>query len=161
MKTHIKPLSPLDYRSVREMFQVFNGKDLDYSDLSHYWRIRSRPHSIGIFNSDGDILGFAIVAKRYNNPRNLYLAFIAVDKAFRGYELGSKLLDAIVAERHAAKGAVHLVALHGNPRLIAWYSSHGFQKSAPYMNFHSCGTRAMAAQLTGKVPASSSETARA
>jgi ribosomal protein S18 acetylase RimI-like enzyme len=140
MRTYIRPLGPLHYRSIKDIFTVFHKNDLKDKDLSYYWRHRSREASVGIFNGAGDLLGFALLMNKAETPGNMYLSFIAVHPAFKGLDLGSKLLKSIMAKRLAVNGSVHLVPL-SFPKLRKWYYDHGFNFSRNCMNFHSHRTR--------------------
>ena len=142
MRTYIRRLTPLHYRSIKDIFEVFYREGLCNMDLSYYWRYRDRRTSIGTFNADGDLLGFALLMDKATTPNNLYLSFIATHSRFSDYGLGSKMMQWIVAGRRNEKGAVHLISLD-SPRLQAWYMKHGFRSTYDryYMNLHSYGTR--------------------
>ena len=140
MRTHIKQLGPLHYRSMKDIFAVFYKSGMKDQDLSYYWRHRSREASVGIFSSAGDLLGFALLMNKADTPGNMYLSYIAVHPDFKGFDLGSKLLKSILVKRLAINGSIHLVPL-SFPKLRKWYYDHGFNFSTDCMNFHSYRTR--------------------
>jgi len=141
MRTYIRALTPLHYKSVKDIFTVFYKYGMKDDNLSYYWRHRSRNASLGIFNASGDLLGFALLINKAATPGNMYLSHIAVHPDFKGFDLGSKLLTRILERRIAVRGSVHLVPLESN-KLRLWYAAHGFRfTTEDYMNFHSYGTR--------------------
>lgn len=141
MRTSIRPLTPLHYKSVKDMFAVFYKSGQKIEHLAYTWRHRNRAESMGIFNASGDLLGFALLKDREKVPGNLYLAYMAVHPAFKGFDLGSKLLKAILRKQQEINGSVHLIPLYAE-KLQAWYVNHGFTFTTDiYMNFHSHRTR--------------------
>ena len=141
MRTYIRRLSPLHYKSIKDIFAVFYKNGIKDVTLSYYWRHRSRDASIGIFNETGDLLGFALLMNKAATPGNMYLSYIAVHEDFKGHDLGSKLLLRVLQQRLEVRGSVHLVPL-SSKKLRLWYVAHGFRfTTEDYMNFHSYGTR--------------------
>jgi GNAT superfamily N-acetyltransferase len=142
MKYTIKPLLTHNYRSVKEIFMdVFIPVGLTIRDLTYSWKNRSHSHSLGIFTSQDDLIGFTIVYARANNPVNKYLSYIAIYKSYAGEQLGSLLLRYTVKNVLKDGCSVHLYPLN-YPRLINWYRSHGFHMVANgYLNIHRHFTR--------------------
>jgi len=137
---YFRQLRQSDYRSMRDIFHdAFDVSGLPIADFGHSWRIRSRPHSVGLFTGAGDLVGFAIVSIHPQNWGNRYLDYIAVHSSFRGGGTGSSILQRVLGECRAARVGIHLFPLR---RARAWYRSHGFEfTTAEYMNYHPYGTR--------------------
>jgi len=142
----LRPLCAQDYRSVKDIFEnAFDTHLKPITDLGISWKYRSKPHSLGVFRS-GDLLGFAIVSFHTKNGINRYVDYLAVHSSFRGHDIGSMLLKAIISECHAGHTSVHLYPLPF-PKLVAWYKSHGFYDTyGGYLNLHSYDTRSALAR---------------
>ena len=142
MPVAIRNLGTEDYKSVRDIFHdAFDSHNLTVKDLGVSWRNRSAPDSYGIYSSEGDLLGFAIVSFHKKNGTNRYLDYLAVHSSFRGQDLGSKLLTHIIDICRENKTSIHLYPVKSE-RIKAWYESHGFRDSnGVYMNLHFYDTR--------------------
>jgi ribosomal protein S18 acetylase RimI-like enzyme len=142
MQTVIRNLTVQDYKSAKDIFHdAFDCHDLPVKDFGDSWRDRSVPDSYGMFSTDGDLLGIAIVSFHKKNGTNRYLDYLAVHSAFRGKDLGSQLLRYIIDICKEAGTGIHLYPV-ANPRIKAWYKSHGFREtSGGYMNQHFYPTR--------------------
>jgi ribosomal protein S18 acetylase RimI-like enzyme len=142
MQTVIRPLSTSDYESVKDIF--YNTfKEPEYADKNceDSWRDRSVPDSLGIFSTKGALLGFAIVSFHTRNGPNRYLDYLAVHSAYRGQDLGSKLLGHILKICEDLGTSIHLYPVKSE-RVRAWYRSQGFRDTAGgYMNLHFYNTR--------------------
>jgi ribosomal protein S18 acetylase RimI-like enzyme len=154
MDTVIQPLQTKDYRSAKDIFHdAFDCHDLPVKDFGDSWRARSIPDSYGIFSTDGDLIGIAIVSFHKKNGTNRYLDYLAVHSAFRGRDLGSKLLCYLIDICKDQGTGIHLFPVE-NPRVKAWYKSHGFRETANgYYNQHFYMTRS---SIIGKVQEESS-----
>ena len=141
MQTVVQPLTTNDYESVKDIFyDSFKGSEYADKNCEESWRDRSVPDSLGIF-SEGVLLGFAIVSFQKRNGPNRYLDYLAVHSAFRGQDLGSKLLKHILQICRNLRQSIHLYPVD-NDRIKAWYRSHGFYDTASgYMNQHFYETR--------------------
>lgn len=142
MQTVIRQLTLNDYKSVKDIFyEAFKGPDYADKNCEESWRDRSVPDSLGIFSTKGALLGFAIVSFHKRNGTNRYLDYLAVHSAFRGQNLGSKLLEHIVAICRELRQSIHLYPVDSDS-IKAWYRSHGFRETAGgYMNQHFYHTR--------------------
>jgi len=143
METVIRNLKVQDYKSAKDIFHdAFDCHDLPLKEFGDSWRARSVPDSYGIFSTDGDLLGIAIVSFHKKNGTNRYLDYLAVHSSFRGQDLGSKLLTYIIEKCRQEKSARHLYPIDSE-RIKAWYKSFGFQPTGGgYMNLHFYDTRA-------------------
>jgi GNAT superfamily N-acetyltransferase len=142
MQTVIRPLTTNDYREVKNIFYD-TFKEPEYADKNceESWRDRSVPDSLGIFSTKGALLGFAIVSFHKRNGTNRYLDYLAVHSAFRGQDLGSKLLGHIIDICKNLRQGIHLYPV-ASERVKAWYRSKGFREtSGGYMNQHFYETR--------------------
>jgi ribosomal protein S18 acetylase RimI-like enzyme len=142
MQTVIRPLTSHDYKSVKDIFyEAFKGPDYADKNCEDSWRDRSVPDSLGIFSTKGLLLGFAIVSFQKRNGPNRYLDYLAVNSAFRGQDLGSKLLGHILQICRDLRQGIHLYPVD-NERVKAWYRRQGFRETAGgYMNQHFYETR--------------------
>lgn len=142
LETVVRQLTLADYKSIKDIFHdAFDCHACSEKDCGDSWRQRSAPDSYGIFSSEGDLLGFAIVSFHKKNGTNRYLDYLAVHSAFRGQDLGSKLLGYILDRCRELRQAIHLYPVN-NERIKAWYRSHGFRDTAGgYMNQHFYPTR--------------------
>jgi len=142
MQTVIRPLSNRDYDSVTTIFyDAFKEPEYADKNCEDSWRDRSVPDSYGIFSTKGALLGFAIVSFHKRNGPNRYLDYLAVHSAFRGQDLGSKLLGHILKICEHLGQSIHLYPVKSE-RIRAWYRSQGFRETAGgYMNRHFYRTR--------------------
>lgn len=143
MKYTIKPLTSLHVKSVRDIFnEVFHMEE--WKELPWIWRVRSNVESIGVFNSTGDLLGFALILA-YTRK----LKYIGIHPLYQKYGLGSMLLKHILKTCHKIDKSLSLIP--ANDIVKAWYSRYGFQISSyfrtidnkwwPAMNYHTKNTR--------------------
>jgi GNAT superfamily N-acetyltransferase len=146
MQTVIRQLAPHDYNAVTKIFyDAFEGADYADKNCEESWRDRSVPDSYGIFSEDL-LLGFAIVSFHKKNGTNRYLDYLAVHSAYRGQDLGSKLLTHIIQICRELGHGMHLYPVKSE-RVRAWYRSKGFRDSTGgYMNLHFYETRSKALQ---------------
>jgi GNAT superfamily N-acetyltransferase len=142
MKYKIKQLLTHNYRSVKEVFtDVFIPVGFTIAQLTYSWKNRSHSDSFGIFTSQGDLIGFALVYEVACNPVNKYLSYIAVYKSYAGEKLGSRLLTHTVKKVLKHGYSLHLYPLQ-HAKLINWYRLHGFHAVANgYLNIHRHFTR--------------------
>ena len=146
---NIRPLNCLDVKSAADIFrETFHFEE--HKEFSPIWRDRSREESVGVFNDDGDLLGFILI---FENQR--CLKYIAVHPLFQKFGLGSMLL------KHALKSCFlkgeTLNLIPANDTVQAWYERQGFTVSSsfkasdgkvwPIMNFHLYWTRRHAKNL--------------
>jgi ribosomal protein S18 acetylase RimI-like enzyme len=80
MKGRIRPLTPQDYKSVKDIFEATFKIKMPNST----WRYRNRQRSLGIFSNAGDLLGFILMSGKS------YISRIAVHPLFQSLGLGSK-----------------------------------------------------------------------
>jgi len=142
MQTVIRPLTEKDYTSVKDIFYD-TFKEPEYADKNceESWRDRSVPDSLGIFSTKDALLGFAIVSFHKRNGPNRYLDYLAVHSAYRGQDLGSKLLGHILQICRELRQGIHLYPV-ASERVKAWYRSQGFRETTGgYMNQHFYPTR--------------------
>jgi len=143
MAPHIKQLRVDHYKSIKDIFEEsFYERGMTSADLAYYWRNRSRGRSLGIFNKEGDLLGFALVQSKAATPGNMYLSYLAVHSSCRGTQLGSQLLSRIVLDSVRQGTCLHLCSLTDR-KLRLWYSQHGLwvSKGTTYFNLHHYNTR--------------------
>jgi ribosomal protein S18 acetylase RimI-like enzyme len=142
METVIRNLTTQDYKSARDIFHdAFDIYKISIKKFGYSWRNRSVPDSYGIFSTDGDLLGIAVVLFYKENGTNRYLDWLAVHSAFRGENLGLYLLRHVINICKEAGTGIHLLPVP-NDRIKAWYKSHGFRDtSGGYMNLHFYATR--------------------
>jgi len=142
MQTVIHPLMTDDYASVKDIFyDSFKAPEYADKNCEESWRDRSIPDSYGIFSTKGVLLGFAIVSFHKRNGPNRYLDYLAVHSAYRGQDLGSKLLSHILNICETLGQSIHLYPVKSE-RIRAWYRSYGFCETAGgYMNRHFYRTR--------------------
>lgn len=151
MKYTIKPLTSLDSRSVRDIFhEVFHEED--WSELNWIWRYRSKSESVGVFNSTGDLLGFALILQ-YSRK----LKYLGVHPLYQNFGLGSMLLRHTLKVCNLARSSLALVP--ANQIVSAWYYRHGFRISKYFraidntwwsiMYYHTRNTRSKGRPLLG------------
>jgi len=143
MKFLIKPLTCLEYKSAYDIFSETFVRE-ECLHFSSNWRTRSRTKSVGIFTSQGDLLGFVLIAGTKN-----YINCIAVHPEFQNYSFGTILLQHLL--RGCIQTSSNLYLVPASERLQHWYSRKGFQVTqifqsdtkeyGTYMNFHSHRTR--------------------
>lgn len=143
MKYSIRPLSCLDVKSAADIFRVTFQSE-EHKEFSPIWRDRTKKESVGVFNDDGDLLGFILI---FENQQSL--KYIAVHPQFQAFGIGSILL------RHALIRCIEkgesLNLVPANDTVQGWYERQGFivtswiktkdGKTWPLMNFHTYGTR--------------------
>jgi hypothetical protein len=57
---NIRPLICLDVKSAEDIFrETFHFEE--HKEFSPIWRDRTREESVGVFNDDGDLLGFILI----------------------------------------------------------------------------------------------------
>ena len=122
--------------------ETFNRDE--HKEFSPIWRGRSHEESVGVFNDDGDLLGFILI---FENQR--CLKYIAVHPRFQAHGLGSLLLKHALTR--CLERGVSLNLVPANATVQAWYERQGFVisswfkekdgKTYPCMNFHTYGTR--------------------
>jgi GNAT superfamily N-acetyltransferase len=140
MKTHVKPLTAQDYKSVKDIydseFKLMGKKTMNYP-----WKNRIPDLSLGIFNNEGDLLGFTLVV-RYSNFDVNYLSRIAIHSSFQNLGLGNKLLKAVLQKSYLKKQALYLTPLNRTTPLIKFYCNLGFYGTGNgQMTFHFYNTR--------------------
>lgn len=116
----------------------------DYSQLSWVWKYRSKRESVGIFNEDGDLLGFVLILGHSRS-----LKFIGIHPKFQGLNLGSILLNHCLKTCMQDGSSLNLIP--ANTIVQAWYQRHGFYITRYFpstngtdgiiMNYHSKNTR--------------------
>jgi GNAT superfamily N-acetyltransferase len=147
----IKPLTCLHYRSAKDIFEeTFDSQE--YPEFNLSWRLRSKTESIGIFTSQGDLIGFALI---WGSSR--MLKYLSIHPMFQRFKLGTRLLTAILDHCRSVKKNLYLVPAQ-SPHVAQWYTKHGFAVSKyfkasdgttwPYMNFHPYSTRSKAKALS-------------
>ena len=141
--THIRRLRAQDYKSVRDIFcDAFRASKLPTSDLGISWR--NKANSYGIFSHAGDLLGFAITSFHKRSGKSRYIDYFAIHSAYRGQQLGNRLLDFLRRNSCRERKSLHLWPLD-SPKLIEWYKKHGFYHShGPYYTAHAYETRQQA-----------------
>ena len=149
MSYSIRPLNCLDVKSAADIFrETFHFEE--HKEFSPIWRDRSREESVGVFNDDGDLLGFILI---FENQR--CLKYIAVHPLFQKFGLGSMLLKHALKRCFIKGEALNLIP--ANDTVQAWYERQGFIVSSwltasdgkvwPIMNFHMYWTRRHAKNL--------------
>ena len=149
MSYSIRPLTCLDVKSAADIFkETFHFEE--HKEFNPIWRDRSREESVGVFNDDGDLLGFILI---FENQR--CLRYIAVHPLFQKFGIGSMLLK--YALKRCLERGVSLNLLPANDTVQAWYERQGFTvtnwfkardgKLWPIMNFHTYETRRHAKNL--------------
>jgi len=143
MKYTLRPLTALDARSTKDIFHEVFHQD-DWSELGWIWRYRSKRESIGVFNSTGELLGFALIL-----PHSRKLKYLGVHPNFQLHGFGSILLKDILKSCVSQRRSLNLVP--ANEIVEAWYRRHGFYTSRYFiatdntrwstMNYHPYSTR--------------------
>lgn len=143
MSYTIRPLTSLDSRSAKDIFSEIFHQD-EWSEFGWIWRWRSKTESVGIFNTSGDLLGFALILGHSRK-----LKYIGVHPLFQRHKLGTLLLKHILKTCIETGKSLNLVP--ANKTVEAWYARNGFQFSKNFvaldntcwqiMNFHSKNTR--------------------
>jgi GNAT superfamily N-acetyltransferase len=132
MKGRIRPLTPQDYKSVKDIFEATFKIKMPNST----WRYRNRQRSLGIFNNAGDLLGFILLSGKS------YISRIAVHPLFQSLGLGSKLLKAVLTKSCLDRQTVYLTPLNWEKPLMKFYCNHGFYGTrGDIMAFHFKNTR--------------------
>ena len=145
----IRPLTCLDVRSAFDIFrETFHFEE--HKEFNPIWRDRTKEESVGVFNDDGDLLGFILI---FENQR--CLKYIAVHPQFQKFGIGSMLLN--YALKRCVLRGVSLNLLPANDTVKTWYERQGFVLTSwfkardgklwPIMNFHTHGTRRNAKNL--------------
>jgi GNAT superfamily N-acetyltransferase len=132
MKGRIRPLTPQDYKSAKDIFEATFKIKMPNST----WRYRNRQRSLGIFNNAGDLLGFILLSGKS------YISRIAVHPLFQSLGLGSKLLKAVLTKSCLDRQTVYLTPLNWEKPLMKFYCHHGFYATrGDIMVFHFKNTR--------------------
>lgn len=128
------------YRAVKAIFKdTFDPTRFQISSLNISWYNRSKEESYAFF-LEGKLIGFIITSFHVKSKSNIYVDYIAFDKAYRGRGLGSQALSEMLQEIKKQNRSVHLYP--ERPELWAWYERLGFQETHDgYLNFHSYATR--------------------
>lgn len=92
-------------------------------DLETSWNYRSGSHSFGFWKGDL-LIGFSIGSYHRYSGSSLYIDYFALEEHARGNGLGTKILQAFLAN---FEGSIHLFPI--SEALAAWYSRNGFRKS--------------------------------
>lgn len=138
-----RPLTCLDVKSARDIFEEVFHED-EWSEFGWIWRYRSKTQSLGIYNEEGDLLGFALILHHSRK-----LKYIGICPLFQNLGLGSILLTAVLEICKENRQSLALVP--ANPKVEIWYRKHGFQLSKYFkasdntvwstMIYHSHNTR--------------------
>jgi len=128
------------YRAVRALFkETFDTTIFTPHTLNETWYTRHKDESYAFFDSD-KLIGFILTSYHRKNKENMYIDFIAIDKAYRGKGLGSKYLSEMLSKLKEQRRSVHLYP--ERRELNGWYERLGFYKTHDgYYNFHSYDTR--------------------
>jgi GNAT superfamily N-acetyltransferase len=163
MTYYIKQLTTADYASVKDIFCLtFLQESIPVSYLGYRWRNRNHETSFGIYSRANDLVGFALVSDgRHTQVQQLkkdksttsdlmpsrYLSFMALHPSYRGGNLGSHLLKALLTKTVADNKSMCLFPLD-SARLKAWYTNNGFNTGpSEYYNFHCHATRSQSKHL--------------
>ena len=149
MSYSIRPLTCLDVKSAADIFrETFHFEE--HKEFNPIWRDRTREESVGVFNDDGDLLGFILI---FENQR--CIKYIAVHPLYQKYGIGSMLLKHTLKRAYLKGQSLNL--LPANATVQAWYERQGFIVSSwfkandgklwPVMNFHTYWTRRHAKNL--------------
>ena len=140
---YIMPLQLTDehYRAVKSIYRdTFDRNEFHISHLNTSWFNRCQEESYGFFLPNKTLIGFIITSYHVQNKGNLYVDYIAFDKAYRGQGLGTAILKDMLNEFKKLNRSVHLYP--ERPDLWSWYERLGFQMTHDgFMNFHSYETR--------------------
>jgi len=149
MSYSIRPLTCLDVKSAADIFRESFCME-EYKEFNPIWRDRTKEESVGVFNDDGDLLGFILI---FENQR--CLKYIAVHPHYQKYGIGSILLKYALKRAYMKGHSLNLIP--ANDTVQAWYERQGFIVSSwlkakdgkvwPIMNFHMHGTRRHAKNL--------------
>ena len=134
MSTYIRPLSCLDYVSMKDIFiETFCNNGFNTKKICSLWKRRNIETSLGIFSEDHDILGFTITVGNH-------LARIAIHPDFQNQGLGSKLLVRVLNMYSNKNISVSIVPI--NDSLTSYYARYGFVDCGEYvMSKHYYNTR--------------------
>ncbi len=143
MPPYVGRLRAQHYKSVRDIFcDAFHTEGLKTSDLGISWR--NKAYALGVFSWNGDLLGFVITSFHKRSGGSRYIDYLAIHSAYRGQNLGNKLLKFVRRISYIEKKSLHLWPLN-NKKLIDWYKSHGFYHSnGTYYTSHTYETRSQA-----------------
>jgi len=141
MEKHYRvPLEEKHYRDVKALFrETFDTTIFTPNTLNISWNDRCKDESYAILDSD-KLIGFIITSYHKKNKQNMYIDYIAIDKAYRGKGIGSKYLSDMLHGLKEQRRSVHLYP--ERKELNGWYERLGFYKTHDgYYNFHSYDTR--------------------
>jgi GNAT superfamily N-acetyltransferase len=149
MSYSIRPLTCLDVKSAVDIFRDSFCVE-EYKEFNPIWRGRTKEESVGVFNDDGDLLGFILI---FENQR--CLKYIAVHPQYQKYGIGSMLLKHALKRAYMKGQSLNLIP--ANATVQGWYERQGFIVSSwmttkdgkvwPVMNFHMYWTRRHAKNL--------------
>lgn len=145
----IRPLTCLDIKVCKDIFyDVFHSSE--WLEFNWIWRYRSKDESLGIFTSDGILLGFALILRHSRT-----LKYLAIHTKYQYKKLGTRLLNAILRNCICLNMSLNLIP--ANLFVQLWYARHGFQVSQTFlasdntrwntMNFHTKETRSNSLKL--------------
>jgi ribosomal protein S18 acetylase RimI-like enzyme len=115
----MRPLSTLDYRDVKALFEDIFDKD-EFVHFQTSWRRRDSERSIGLFIEES-LVGFTLV-------KDTKLCYIGIDPDCQSEGFGSKLLQTIIAISKNRRTNLCLVPVN-NTKVIHWYMRNGFRIS--------------------------------
>jgi ribosomal protein S18 acetylase RimI-like enzyme len=145
----LAPLKVVDFKAAREIFtECFDGTRI--GDFQFAWKERIRATSLGVYTTDGDLVGFLLCDIGGYKFENTHITFLAVHKLFQKYRLGSCLLHTFLHRECEARRNVTLTPLY-TAHVWKWYHNQGFYVSQyskaidggvfTLMNFHHYPTR--------------------
>ena len=141
MKTHVKPLTAENYKSVKDIYDS-EFAIMGQKTLKSPWKNRISDLSLGMFNHAGDLLGFTLVIRLTSKSISNYLSRIAVHPDFQKLGLGDKLLKAVLFESYLKKQTLYLTPLNRSTPLLKFYCRNGFYSTGDgYMAYHFYNTR--------------------
>ena len=143
--TTFRQLYQKDYRATKQIYKdAFDLYEHPISDFSDSWNLRSEENSYGIF-LEGEMVGFAVCSFDSHSGANMYLDYIAIDRAFRGKGYGSVLLNILLEKCSTEHRSIHLFP--DSFELAVWYKRFGFYETLDrvpiqgkppyYLNWHS------------------------
>jgi ribosomal protein S18 acetylase RimI-like enzyme len=126
---YIQELNILHYKSATD---IYGSAFYIHSPLSREWRYRNRQLSLGIFNMDGDLLGFSFAVGNH-------ILYLAVHPLFQDKGIGTCLLQNLIRVSRVLGISITLEPLED---VVSWYSAHGFRKTTrKHMVYHKYCTR--------------------
>ena len=135
---NFKRLTQHHKRAVRAIF-VKTFPEIPLEDLNISWNSRSKADSYGIWLGHS-LAGFIIASFHTSSASSMYVDFFALDEAYRGNGLGTKLLQDFLGHLVTKTGSIHLYPR--NPSVAKWYAQNGFRESTKgYYVCHTYKTR--------------------